>query len=213
MITTSTNFVKLSAFFVFCLFAANSVYADTEFIVDSSASSIRIITDKSGVASAAAHQHVVAIKNINGRLSLNTNTAVLSMRPEGFIVDSPEDRVLFPEVFNNDISESAVKGTLKNMLGRKLLNAAKYPLITVDLTLFELNGENAVLDAVVNIQERKVPLKLTAIMSHADKALRVKSMFSLSNKDLGLKVFTAFFGSIAVGKKLVFYVDITAVRE
>lgn len=178
-------------------------------------STIRIITDKRGLAAAAAHQHVVSIKNLSGSVVFDgesTGSAKMIIYPERFLVDDAQERSLYPDIFTKPVPDKAIRGTRKNMLGKKLLNAKMFPEIGVLLDLASLQGTEAMFNVEITIQDRKIALTLPGSLKIEKNALHANASFKLSNNDLGLKVFSALFGSISVGHELQFHVDLVAKR-
>lgn len=198
------------------LVPCTTAYAQGDYIIDSDLSSIRIITDKGGIAAAAAHQHIISIKNISGTVSYagsGQGTAEFRFAPEQFLVDDEEERKLYPEVFTKPVPEKAIKGTRKNMLGKRLLHATEYPNIEVSIELVSLEGESAVYQTAIKIKDQLIEHTLPGSLVLTEESLQATATFNLSNPELGLKIFSALFGAISVGHDLQFMVDINACKS
>lgn len=207
--------VTISAFLGLLMLNAQPALAQTSYTFEPESSNIRIITDKGGLAAAAAHQHIISIQNIVGEATYSSEghgSASFIIRPQEFVVDDAAERALFPDVFKKNVSGKAIKGTKKNMLGEKLLHASKFPEIKVSIKLASLSGESADYIADIAIKNEINTLNIPGTLIFSGDSLRATATFKLANPDLGLKVFSALLGAISVGHDLKFMVDIVATK-
>lgn len=213
---TTRNWIHrstLSALLGLLVLSAQTTQAQSSYTIDTASSYIRVITDKGGIAAAAAHQHIVSINNIVGEANYSSEghgDASFIIRPQDFVVDDDAERALFPDVFKKKVSDKAIRGTKKNMLGQKLLHAAKFPEIKVNIKLASLNGESANYVAEIAIKNELKTLTIPGTLVFTGEQLRATATFNAANPDLGLKIFSALLGTISVGHELKFMVDIVA---
>ena len=191
------------------------VYAQTEYTIDSDKSFIRVITDKAGIAAAQAHQHLISINQLGGKVNYigdGLGHAKFTIRPDEFTVDDVSGRGLYPKIFTKSVSSKAISGTRENMLGARLLDAVNFPAIDIDIRLTSLNGELAHYQATVIIKGRPIKLSIPGSLTFHDNTLIAKANFNLANPDLGLDIFSALFAAISVGHDLKFIVEVVASR-
>src|SRR5487761_127248 len=98
-------------------------------------SDIRFLVYRTGPLAAFGHNHVIRASGIRGALYLNRDFALsgfaFSLPLADLQVDAPADRAAEGADFVAQPSAAAIAGTLHNMLGPAVLDAARYPDIRV----------------------------------------------------------------------------------
>ena len=181
--------------------------------IDTENSYIRVLTDKSGIFGAMAHYHVVTINSLSGEVQTTdekTGQVSLSVSPEDFLLDDDVNTKLYPELFKKPVKDSAVEGTRKNMLGKKLFDIVNFPDIDVMIAVADISLGDVVFDVTLQVRGQKIELQVPGKLVMNDGKLHAEAKFTTSNPELGLPVFKALAGSIAVGKKLEFEVNVVA---
>lgn len=166
-----------------------------------------VLVYRAGALAAAGHNHVIACRCIGGTVYVPRDPMRagfdLHIDVAQFTVDDPTLRAAeHSAAFPADVSPAARQGTRHNMLGAALLNAAKFPRITLrsvrlrpssggdphDLVarvLVQLAGERRLIDVPVHYVVR-------------GREIRVTGRFPLRQSDLGLTPFSALGGALRV---------------
>jgi polyisoprenoid-binding protein YceI len=190
----------------------------TNYAIDTSASYIHVFTDRTGPLKALSHYHVIELAPISGQFSFSynqTSEAEFMLDPSSFRVDAPEITELYPDVWSKHVSESAARGTKKNMLSKKLLFAEVFPKIQVAVALepldfFEGSTATVTFQTRITLKDSEFEFSIPGTLETTPDALIAQASVQISHKDLGLKPFKAGAGAIAVGKELNFLVYIHA---
>jgi len=186
------------------------------YVIDSDASSIRVLVYRAGLLSGLGHNHVIASRDINGIVKCSTelqDTLVDIHFPVAtLVVDDAELRDLEGDDFPGHLSEKDVQGTRRNMLGRKLLDADNYP--EVRIRSVNVSGEPGSLIVVADatVAGRTSTITFPARVSRSDDQLLISGIARVSHKDLGLKPFTAGFGTLRVHQEMTIQFELLAHR-
>ncbi|WP_428243291.1 YceI family protein [Gynuella sp.] len=207
--------MKQSRFLIYIVFLwslfCSSAWA-TVYNIDSQQSYFHILTGRAGPLKAFSHRHVIELGPLTGQIQYQpqgTSTTELVLSPADFLVDRPETTARYPDIWGEEtVKESAAKGTRKNMLSKKLLDAEDFPVITVDINLKQ--QKNTVFEAVVTIKGQSFTFQIPGQLTVNENDLTAIAEFTLTHEQLGLKPFKAMGGAIAVGDEIHFLVHIVA---
>jgi len=173
------------------------------YAVDPAASEVRILVSRDGPLAALGHSHVILAGGLEGALYLAPedipgSAFELRIAPEAFIVDPPGARAEEGEEFAGARPAEAIEGTRTNMLGPHVLDAARYPEIT--LRSVALSGSREAPRAAVRIFLRGVARDIAVPLEarYATEAITVSGAFSLRQTEFGITPFTAMGGGLAV---------------
>src|SRR5690606_26433917 len=120
-----------------------------------------------------------------------------------FVMDPPAARAEEEgEEFSGTLSPQAIDATRHNMLGPRVLDAARYPEIT--LHSVALTGAPAAPEATVRILLRGVARDVTVPLEveRNAAAITVTGAFPLRQTEFGITPFTAMGGGLAVKDEL-----------
>ena len=188
--------------------------------VDETQSELRILVYRAGPLARLGHNHVMVNRAISGAVSLadaaGESAFWLNVPVAGFVVDDAEARREEGADFAADISDDAKSGTLHNMLGAAVLDAEKFPVITVKSVAASgaQNGSGAgALRATVAISvaghESKVDVPLTL---HVDsRRLSATGSLELRQSALGLTPLRLMLGALQVEDAMTVKFQIVAV--
>jgi hypothetical protein len=187
------------------------------FVVDNERSWIRVLVYRAGLMSAFGHNHVVASHDISGIVECSDrliDTAVDLFFPvESLVVDAADLRNLEGDDFSGQVSDKDIRGTRKNMLGRKVLDAENHAMIRVRST--EISGEpgslTVIADMTVAGQTNSITFPASVVWSGDE--IVVSGTARISHEELGLKPFSAAFGTLKVHRDIKVRFEITAVPE
>lgn len=175
--------------------------------VDSANSRAVIYVYRGGAMAGLGHNHIVLASNISGELWMSDEPADaafhLALPVESFIVDPPELRAQAGADFESVPSASDIAGTRRNLLGEKVLDAARYPVIEIWSERIRRTGDALSADLV--IAARGALSRVTVPVSIKDvreDALTASGKFSLKQTGIGITPFSILMGAIAVRDEL-----------
>ena len=172
------------------------------YTVDAEHSEVRFLVYKIGALSAFAHDHTVDAKGFQGEVylagSFPDSSFSLTLPVKDFQVDDPASREAEGKDFSPNPSASAVQGTTRNMLGPGVLDAGKYPEVTIQSV--KVTGSEAKAEATVRItlhgtaRDLRVPFTL----DRSGDQLTATGEFELRQSEFGITPFSAVGGAIQV---------------
>ena len=195
------------------------VNGDSEFSVyqiDAEDSDIRLMIHRAGALSWLGHSHVVSVGQLNGTIYVHPNLErsrfELVIPVQGLIVDDPLLRRQEGDEFSTRLSESDIAGTRSNMLGKRVLDAQRYPIVRLTGTGPIGDGPEFMLgfsmEVLGNVVEMRIPLNLRL----DGNRLEATGAFQLSHSNLGMRPFSRMLGALRVADELNFKYRIRALR-
>lgn len=183
------------------------------YTVDSATSNIHWRIYSAGALSGVGHNHVISAGSISGTVEVKAPPGAsgfsLVIPVSSLVVDDPDLRRRYGEAFAGRPSAKDITGTRENMLGPKLLKAAKYPKI-------RLRGGSPKAGRIrvtASIAGRRMPLTLPCKVSISGDLLVARGSFSLSHRQLGLTPLSAALGVLKVADRIDFNYVIRARRR
>ncbi len=177
--------------------AAAVVYA-----VDPARSEVRLLVYRDGPLARLGHNHVISSTGITGEVYLapagRKSAFALTLPVATLDVDRPELREAEGEDFPPGIDAEAIAGTRRNMLGEQLLDAERYPVIT--LRSLAITGGPEVYEVRFELGLRDTATALTVPVSLARRpdGIEASGEFSVRQTALGLEPFSVFMGALSV---------------
>ena len=195
------------------------VNGDSEFSVyqvDAEGSDIRLMIHRAGALSWLGHSHVVSVGQLDGTIYVHPNLErshfELVIPVQGLIVDDPLLRRQEGDEFSTRLSESDIAGTRSNMLGKRVLDAQRYPIVRLTGTGPIGDGPEFMLgfsmEVLGNVVEMRIPLNLRL----DGNRLEATGAFQLSHSNLGMRPFSRMLGALRVADELNFKYRIRALR-
>jgi hypothetical protein len=174
--------------------------------IDSSRSELRILVYRAGALARFGHNHVLVNRSIEGSVNRANPAAAsqfrLSVPAAAFVVDDAQMRREEGADFAAEVPEDAKSGTLRNMLSAGVLDADRFPAITV--ASVERTGGQQPADSgrmvAVTVQvaghesEIDVPVTFEQDSSHLSAA----GSFELRQSALGLTPYSLMLGALQV---------------
>jgi len=165
-------------------------------------SDVRFLVFRAGPMARLGHNHVVQAKNIRGEIRLTADIHQSSFSIEipvkDFQVDAAGPREDEGAEFLPLPDDEAIAGTTRNMLGEKVLDAAKYPAI--EIKSVALKGPAWGMDTTVRIRMHGVEREIvvpTVVEQSGDK-LVVSAIFSIRQTDFGIVPMSVLGGAMQV---------------
>jgi polyisoprenoid-binding protein YceI len=180
-------------------------------------SQVRILVYRGGKLSAAGHNHVVVSRNLSGKLWVHEDLARSGFQivmPVALLeVDDPQMRSEEGADFPPQVPESARQGTRKNMLGAQVLDADRYPGVT--LTSLAVSGTREQMQVRTRVRIRDQTREITIPVSAQYSPGRVEAQgeLALKQSDLGLAPFSVMLGALTVQDELKVKFRLVATRS
>lgn len=197
--------------------AAVSFPGTTEHRVVAEESLVRILVFRGGTISSAGHNHVIASRNPGGTVYVHTDVTKsgfqIVMPVSDLVIDDSQLRAQEGPDFAREVPDSARQGTRKNMLGETLLDADRYPNIT--LTALAITGTRDEMQARTRVDVRDQSHELTIPVSVKYEGERVIATgeFPVKQTDLGLTPFSVMLGALQVQDEMKVKFRIVALRN
>ncbi len=175
---------------------------------------MRILVYREGPLAALGHNHVISHASVSGYVRLADEPAdvqvFLTLPVDEFEVDRPDLRVAEGDDFGGPLDESAVRGTRSNMLGERVLDANRFPVIEIKSAT--VRGELPALLVAVDIDLRgeTYRFEMPATVSQDTAMLRAEGEFSVRQSDLGIEPFSVALGALSVRDELRVKYDLVA---
>ena len=165
-------------------------------------SDIRFLVFRAGPLARFGHNHVVQAKNIRGEIFLapdiHQSSFFIEIPVKDFLVDAEEARLDEGEVFFPQPDEDAIVGTARNMLGEKVLDAARYPKI--EIKSLALTGPAWGMDVIMRIKIHAVEREIVvpSAVENSNGKLVVTAFFSINQTDFGITPMSVLGGGLQV---------------
>ncbi len=185
--------------------------------IDPHTSEILILVYRSGMLARLGHNHVISFGNIVGEVVVGTTLSKSSVNMALSVVeaevDRPESRRAAGDAFTGDVGEKARAKTRKNMLGKGLLFADYFPLITIQSHEIIGSAPNLKLALEIDIKDLRIPLEVDVTMESDSDTLIATGMYQLRQSDLGLQPLSLLMGLLAVKDEMDVIFRINAYRK
>ena len=174
--------------------------SDLAWKVDASQLAVRVYRD--GPMQKLGHNHLITSDGVEGEVVLREPITATSFELrvplESFVVDDGAARAAAGGDFAAPVPAQDAEGTRRNMLGEKLLDAARHPVMT--LASESLSGEPGTYEGRVRValagSEHVVTAPFTVTIE--GEVLEAHASVHLTHADVGLQPFTAALGALKV---------------
>ena len=165
-------------------------------------SDLRFLVFRAGPLAKLGHNHVIQARNIRGEIRLaddpRRSTFTLELPVKDFLVDAEQARADEGEAFSPQPDGEAIAGTTANMLGDKVLDAAKYP--TVEIKSIAAKGPSWGMDVTLGVTLRGAAREMTvptALERNGD-TLVATAFFAFDQTDFGIAPMSVLGGGLQV---------------
>jgi polyisoprenoid-binding protein YceI len=165
-------------------------------------SDIRFLVYRTGPLARLGHNHVIQAKNIRGEIRLaediRKSSFVIAIPVNDFLVDAAEARADEGEAFSPQPDGEAIAGTGKNMLGEKVLDAARYPAI--EIKSIALIGPAWGMDVIVRVTMHGAEREMTipTALEISNEKLVATAFFAIDQTDFGIAPMSVLGGGLQV---------------
>ncbi len=173
-----------------------------ELRIEPGSSELRVLAYRDGALARLGHNHVISTSQLAGRVAytevLDNAYLELSFPVLSLEVDRPELRAEEGEDFPGEIPPADISGTRANMLGDKLLDASRYPEISLFSRAVSGTLDALVVQAELLIKDQQTLVSFPLQARWEDDALVAVGELNLSQTSLGLEPFSALLGALTV---------------
>jgi polyisoprenoid-binding protein YceI len=173
------------------------------FTLDAAASTVRLYVYRGGKAARAGHNHVLGVAHFEGYVLLDAVTPAdsgfdLRVPVDALVVDDPAWREAIGGTFGSKRSDSDIEGTRRNLLGPKVLDAARFPTVELHSQVIAGDWPLLVADVAITIKgvTRTQPVLLR--LRREGPQLRASGEFVIKQSDFGMEPFSVLGGLMAV---------------
>lgn len=171
--------------------------------IDAQASSVHILVYRGGaMAKTMGHNHVISAKNLAGYIwrtvALEGSGFSIVVPVNDLNVDDDDARAAEGSEFPANVDDAAKQGTRNNMLGEQLLNAARFPSITIESSSITGAMESAQVLAKIQIKDRTQEVTVPVTTRVGDNRLEVRGEFDIHQSDFGITPLSVAMGALTV---------------
>ncbi len=183
--------------------------------IDPAHSELRVLVYRAGPMAALGHDHVIVNRALGGWVEYGSAVTAASFSlivpAAGFVVDDAAARREEGPQFAEEIPEDAKAGTLRNTLSPGVLDAARFPVISIrSVTVTQVGGA---LEArlAVNVAGHDSTLVAPFSLEGSSGRLTASGALSVRQSALGLIPFSVFLGALRVQDEMVVKFKVVAV--
>ena len=182
--------------------------------IDSAASEARIHVYRTGRLEHLGHNHLIISKDLRGTINLEADIGKSTMQIEipvdSFIVDDPEQRKTEGKGFEKELSEDEILNTTRSMHSDKVLNAARFPTVTISGKVSGGTPPGLTLDVAITLLGIQKTMQLPVTVIQEGDRIRASGEFSISQSDFGIEPFSMLMGSVSVKDEVKIHYHIVA---
>lgn len=185
--------------------------------VDPDRSVVTILVRRAGALARLGHNHAIESASESGFAWIGRDLAdsgfEIHLPVQAFIVDDPQARAGAGPDFADAVSENARQGTYANMLRAEVLDAARYPEVTVSATRLDGTWDHPAVNARVTLRGTTRDIEVPITLRRQPSTLRASGVMRLRQTDYGIAPFSIGAGAIQVADELEVRFDIVASRR
>ncbi|HEY4970014.1 MAG TPA: YceI family protein [Steroidobacteraceae bacterium] len=173
--------------------------------IDENRSELRILVYRAGPLARLGHNHVMVNRRVHGAVNLAQEGASafwLRVPVAEFIVDEPQARREEGTDFAAEVPDHARSGTLHNMLGATVLDAAEYPDISVDGIAAagapDSGAAPLVATLTIGVAGHESKIEVPFVLESDSGRLSASGSFELRQSALGLTPYSLMLGALQV---------------
>jgi len=181
--------------------------AGAAYTIDSAQSELRLLVYRAGPMARLGHNHVILNRAIGGWVDAaarpESASFSLYLPVADFVVDDARARSEEGQDFSAEVPEEAKSGTRHNMLGTALLDAERFPVITLTSAGIKRAPEapesgNLVASLTVGVAGHESTLVVPFVVEISSDRISAAGSVVLRQSELGLTPFSVMLGALQV---------------
>ncbi|MFI4868759.1 MAG: YceI family protein [Steroidobacterales bacterium] len=174
--------------------------------IDGGQSEVLILVYRDGRMANLGHNHVVAVRQLAGEISLATDPTQSSWQLDfpvaALSVDEPQRRAAQGAEFQTRLDDVAIAGTRDHMLGPQLLDAAQFPAIHLQSEQIRSDSDGLHLSARIVVRDHAVQVDVPLALERSPEQLIASGEFDLTHAQLGLTPYSVALGALRVADRM-----------
>jgi len=169
--------------------------------LDTGQSRIVLRVYRGGRLAKLGHNHVLEVTDLHGslrQLDSGGGLADLAFGVEGIMVDDARARESAGDEFAQQPGPGAVAGTRRNMLGDKVLDAARWPEVRILARIGNLAEPEPVAEVYVSVRGVSHRYVTPVSVEMRDSETRVSGTLTVRQSDFGIQPFSVLGGALLV---------------
>jgi hypothetical protein len=189
--------------------------------IDAERSELRLLVYRAGPMARFGHNHVLINRALDGTVTLGLPRAASSFSftvpVADFVVDEPQSREQEGADFPGEIPDDARAGTLHNMQSPALLDAAEFPVITVDSVAVAEAPAGMIATVAIKVAGHESRIDAPFALDDDAQGGEAHTLIASGSMDLrqsavGLTPFSILLGALQVEDTMRLKFKITAVE-
>jgi polyisoprenoid-binding protein YceI len=180
-------------------------------------SELDILVFRGGALSRLGHNHVISSRTLSGRASIHPQFPrsgfELTFPVKELTVDDPQRRRAAGGDFPPDIPQADRDGTRKNMLRAEVLDADRFPNITLSAARVAGTLESPHITARITIKETSRDVEVPTKIVLEGRRLTATGELDIQQTDFGIKPFSAALGALEVQDRLHIQFKVVAEKK
>ena len=186
----------------------------THYTIQSRLSDIRFLVYRAGPLAVFGHNHVIRANGVHGDVYLNHDFTLsgfaFSLPVVQLQVDEPADRAAEGADFAAQPSAAAIAGTLHNVLGPAVLDAARYPDIRVRSVRISGSPQAAEMTVRITLHGVERDVSVPVVLRKSGKLVSATGRFDIRQSDFGITPFSILGGGLRVADVVKVHFKIVA---
>jgi len=170
--------------------------------VDTAATQVSLLVYREGPMASLGHNHAIAVGDISGSVQLHDQVErsrfQLQFPVASLQVDPPALRAAAGADFSSVVSDGARSGTRNNMLGPKLLDAARFVRITLQSERITATAAGLEVATRIRVRDHDALVQVPVTWRLDGDVLTARGEFVLRQTALGLTPYSVMLGALRV---------------
>lgn len=169
-------------------------------------SDIRFLVFRAGALAALGHNHVVQPTRLEGEISiagdLEHSTLAMTMPLAALRVDDPAARATEGEGFDTQPDDEAIAGTRRNMLGSKVLDAERFPLLEIHSVAVDGTSQTPNIRVRITLHGVAREITVPVALDFRNGQLLAHAQFGIEQTDFGITPMSVLGGALQVANQV-----------
>jgi polyisoprenoid-binding protein YceI len=184
------------------------------YTIEPDKSNVRFLVYRAGPLAAFGHNHVIRAAAIHGDVYLNDQFSLsgfeFTMPVDDFRVDESKARAAEGSDFAEQPSPQAIAGTTHNMLGPGVLDAARFPDISVRSVSVDGSLANPIATIRISLRGMRRDITVPLALKVSGARLTADGRFAIKQSGFGITPFSILGGGLQVADVVKVHFKITA---
>jgi hypothetical protein len=185
--------------------------------IDAERSQVLILVYRDGPMAKMGHNHVLSVHGLAGEVTMPADVSQSSFRLQfpvaAITVDEPALRAQQGEDFTAPVDSASIDGTRGHMLGEKLLDATRFPLIRLASGPLRAEGEHWLVTLHITVRDHDSSIEVPVTLVSTADELSASGEFDLTHAQLGLTPYSVGLGALRVAETIHIRYSLLAQRS